>query len=106
MTSFDFLYSFRLACIHYITTAISRFGTKINQPVSTFYNIRIVFYNKDGMSLFNQCIKRREQFFYIMEVEACCRLIKNEKYFIIALPFSKKRGQLYPLRFSAGQSIG
>ena len=99
---FTFFYPFRFACKYNISTGISRFGTKINHPVGTSYNIRIMFYHQDGMSLFYQCIKRSQQFFYIMKMKTGCGSSKMKRILLLALPFPKKGSQLYPLRFTTG----
>ena len=87
---------------HHITAFITCLRTKINDPIGTANNIQVMLDNDDRMSLLDQCIKRSQQFFYIVKMKTCCWLIKNEKYLvgIDRSSFSKKRSQLYTLRFT------
>src|SRR5436190_5161115 len=77
-----FLKISRFPSKHHIASFIAGLGTKINDPIGAANYIQVMFNNDDRMSLFDQCIKRCQQFFYIMKMKTRCWLIKNEKYLI------------------------
>src|SRR6187431_605728 len=94
----------RLTCENHIASFITSFRTKINDPIGTSNNIKIVFNNDDRMSLFYQCIERSKQFFYIMKMKTCCGFVKNEKDLsgVGSFSLSQKRCKLYTLCFTTG----
>src|SRR5688572_3399796 len=102
MTFFHLLYSSGFPGINKTTACIPGFRPQVDQPVSIFDHIGIVFDNYDGMSLLYQCMERHEQFLYIMKVKAGCGFIKNKKYFIITSSLAEKGSQLDSLGFAPG----
>src|SRR3989339_194577 len=87
---------------HERTTFIPAFWTKINDPVSTFDQVQIVFDNHDGISLPHNSLNYLNQFFYILIMKPCGRLIEEIQCFC-GIPLCKFARKLDTLCFSSGK---
>ena len=54
-------------------------GTEVYEPVSRFDNFEVVFYDEDGVAVFYECVEGVKELSHIVKMEACGRLVKNEK---------------------------
>ena len=60
------------------STLVATIGTKVDNVVGTFDDIKVVFNHDDGMSTQDESVKSLEQFFDVVEVQACGWFVENE----------------------------
>ena len=60
------------------STLVATIGTKVDDMVGTFDDIKVVFNHDDGMSTLDESVKSLEQFFDVVEMQACGWFVENE----------------------------
>lgn len=79
---------------------VASFGTDINQVIGSFDDIEIVFDDDDGVALIDEFMQDFEQFFDVLEMQACCGLVQNIERFS-GRAFGKLFGEFDALGFAA-----
>lgn len=81
---------FRASCKYNIAPFFSTFGSKIDDPVGAFYNLLVMFYKNNRMTVVDQGIDRFQQLVYIVEMQSRGRFVKNEQYMPAILSWLRK----------------
>src|SRR5208282_4275524 len=84
---------------------IAAFGTKINEPIGAFDDVKIVFNDEKGAAGFEEFAESGEQLVDIVKVEAGGGLVQDVKNAAI-FRARKVGGELEALRFAAGKRGG
>ena len=69
---------FRSTLEHDLSACVTGIRSEIYHPVGSPYDIRIMFYNHDGMPFGYECIERFQQLLHIIEMQSCSRFVENE----------------------------
>src|SRR5664279_373948 len=69
-------YDFRHTCRENSTAAITALRAKVDDPVSSFYDIKIVFNDDDGVAVVGQTMQNLQEHFDILKVQARGRFVK------------------------------
>ena len=86
-------------------TAVTTFRSKVDNPISGFYHIQVVFNDDDGIAVIAEPVQYGKQLFNIVEVQAGSGFIKDVQR-VSCVAFGQFTRQFYPLRFATGQSRG
>src|SRR5699024_8734243 len=81
------------------------FRTNVNNMVSAFNDIQVVFDDDDRMAAVDQLFERIQQLSYILEMQSGSGLIEEIER-MIAGRLAQEFGQLYPLCLSSGKGRG
>lgn len=61
----------------YLATRITSFGTYVDDVVGNLYHIEIMLDDDDGIALVRQFVQYAEQQPYVLEMQACRRLVQD-----------------------------
>ena len=70
--------------------------------VCTFYDVHIVLYHEDGMSVAYQFVKGMQQALYVVEMQSCSWFVKN-KQGVLLLFLRYIVSKLYTLILTTGE---
>ena len=70
---------FRRAASDDLSALITCFGTQINDPVCAFNDIEVMLDDEDGVARVHETLKDLEQHTDIVEVQARCWFVEQEK---------------------------
>ena len=60
-----------------LPSAVSSFGAEIDDPVGSFYDVKVVFDDDDGVAVIGQSMQHAEQHLDVLEVQAGGRFVEN-----------------------------
>src|SRR6185312_707199 len=78
------------------------FGAEIDEPVGVADYIEIVLNDDDGVAEIPQPMQHVEQFFDVLKVQPCCRLVEQVES-SPGLALAEFASELNTLRFAAGE---
>ena len=64
----------------YLSALVASLLAEVDNPVGTLYNLHIVLYNDNGMSVGYQRVKGFQKTVYIVEMQACGGLVEDKHY--------------------------
>ena len=68
---------FRLTCKNKASSIFTTLRTKVDNPVGTFYDVKIVFDQNDGVAPIDECIENIEEFLHVVVVKANSGLVEE-----------------------------
>ncbi len=74
--------------------------------VGTFYQIQVVFYHDDRMTLLNQGIEGKQQLIDVVKMKAGGGFIKNKNNLVFGGSPADKWSQFYSLGLPTGEGSG
>ena len=83
-----------------LSSAVSSFGAEIDDPVGSFYDVKVVLDDDDGVAMVGQAVQYLEQHFDILEVQTGRRLVQDIQG-ASGIALGEFQGQLDALRLAA-----
>ena len=99
-TLFATHYVFRRAATYDIAALVATFRSQVDNVVAALYYVEVVLDYHDRVSSCYKGVERIEQAMDIVEVQACCWLVKDEHRRLLAL-LTDEVGEFYALVLAA-----
>lgn len=87
---------------HNVPALLAALRTKINDPVSRFDYVKVMFDHEHSITQIHQPLQYVQQMLHVLEVQPCGGLVQNIER-AAGLPPAQLARQLDPLRFTARQ---
>ena len=83
MGCFTFGEILRSSCKDKVSSCVTCFRSKIDDPICCTDDIHVMLDNNDSMSLCNEGIERLEELLHIIEMKTGSRFVEDEEYSLL-----------------------